>query len=122
MAEVRRRLSGLGPMEAVPRKPTAGPAHIFSLPGFQGKLGFITPLSAHHYRSCNRLRLTAAGALRPCLFGDDEIKVKTPLRQGGSDGCLAALFAEAISQKSSRFASPSAMFPLNGSSMVSIGG
>jgi len=62
MAEVRRRLAGLGSMEAVRRQATAGPAHIFRIPGFKGELGFITPISANHCRTCNRLRLTAAGA------------------------------------------------------------
>jgi GTP 3',8-cyclase len=122
MAEVRRRLAGLGPMAAVPRQATAGPAHIFRPPGFRGELGFITPISSHHCQTCNRLRLTASGALRPCLFGEAEIDVKTSLRQEGSDGSLAALFAEAISQKSAGVALPPASFPLNGSSMVSIGG
>ena len=122
MAEVRRRLAGLGPMEAVHRQATAGPAHIFRLPGFTGELGFITPVTAHHCQTCNRLRLTAAGALRPCLFGDAETDVKTPLRQGASDSWLAALFAGAVSQKSARFSLPPAAFPRHGSSMVSIGG
>ena len=121
MAEVRRRLAGLGPMEVVPRQATAGPAHIFQVPGFQGELGFITPISAHHCQTCNRLRLTAAGALRPCLFGDTEIDVKPPLRQGASDAWLSSLISEAISQKSGRF-SPPASFPLHSSPMVSIGG
>jgi cyclic pyranopterin phosphate synthase len=122
MAEVRRRLAGLGPMEAVHRRATAGPAQIFRMPGFQGELGFITPISSHHCRTCNRLRLTAAGALRPCLFGDAEIDVKTSLRQGASEGWLASLFAEAISQKSASFSLAPAPFPLHSSSMVSIGG
>lgn len=122
MAEVRRRLAGLGPMEVVPRQATAGPAHIFRVPGFQGELGFITPITAHHCQTCNRLRLTAAGALRPCLFGEAEIDVKTPLRQGTSDSWLASLITEAISQKSTRFSLPPASFPLHSSSMVSIGG
>jgi cyclic pyranopterin phosphate synthase len=120
IAEVRRRLSGLGPMEAVPRQANAGPAHIFCLPGFQGKLGFITPISAHHCKTCNRLRLTLAGSLRPCLFGDAEVEIKNPLRQGASDDWLASLFAEAISQKSGTVAPGD--FPLHGSAMVSIGG
>jgi GTP 3',8-cyclase len=122
MAEVRRRLAGLGPMEIVPRQATAGPAHIFRIPGFQGELGFITPISAHHCQTCNRLRLTAAGTLRPCLFGDAEIDVKTSLRQGVSEGRLAALFAEAISEKFARFSLPSNPFSLQRSAMVSIGG
>ncbi|MHB9074279.1 MAG: hypothetical protein ACYC6G_12220 [Desulfobaccales bacterium] len=62
------------------------------------------------------------GALRPCLFGGAEIEVKTPLRQGASDGRLASLFAGAISQKSARISLPRVSFPLHSSAMVSIGG
>src|SRR5450756_923359 len=65
MEEVRRCLAGLGPLEAVRHQATNGPAQIFRLPGFRGELGFITPMSSHHCQTCNRLRLTAAGALRP---------------------------------------------------------
>jgi len=122
MEEVRRRLAGLGSLEAVRRQATNGPAQIFRLPGFRGELGFITPMSSHHCQTCNRLRLTAAGALRPCLFGDNEIDVKNPLRQGASESLLASIFAEVISQKSARFSLPPASFPLHSSSMVSIGG
>ncbi len=122
MPEVRRRLAVLGPMAAAERRTTDGPAQIFRLPGFQGELGFITPISSHHCHTCNRLRLTAAGALRPCLFGDAEIDVKTPLRQGAPEAWLASLFAEAISQKSARFSLPPAPFPLYSSCMISIGG
>jgi GTP 3',8-cyclase len=122
MAEVRRRLAVLGPMTPADRRITDGPAQIFRLPGFQGELGFITPMSSHHCQTCNRLRLTAAGALRPCLFGDAEIEVKTPLRQGASDGVLASLLTGVIGQKVARFSLPPASFPLHRSAMVSIGG
>ena len=122
MAEVRRRLAILGPMDAVPRQATAGPARIFRLPGFQGELGFITPMSAHHCGTCNRLRLTATGALRPCLLGETEIDVKAPLRQGASEAVLASVLTEAISRKFGRLACPPGNFPLQGASMVSIGG
>jgi cyclic pyranopterin phosphate synthase len=122
MEEVRRRLAGLGPMEAVHRQAAAGPARIFRVPGFKGELGFISPISAHHCRTCNRLRLTASGALRPCLFGATEIDVKNPLRQGASEGLLASVLAEAIGRKFSRLPFPPGDFPLLNSSMVSIGG
>jgi cyclic pyranopterin phosphate synthase len=122
MEEVRRRLAGLGPMEAVHRQAAAGPARIFRAPGFKGELGFISPISAHHCRTCNRLRLTASGALRPCLFGATEIDVKNPLRQGASEGLLASVLAEAIGRKFSRLPFPPGDFPLLNSSMVSIGG
>jgi cyclic pyranopterin phosphate synthase len=122
MEEVRRRLAGLGPMEAVRRQATHGPAQIFRIPGFRGELGFITPISSHHCQTCNRLRLTAAGALRPCLFGETEIDVKNPLRHGASEGLLASVFAGAISQKIGRLTCPPGDFPRHAASMVSIGG
>jgi cyclic pyranopterin phosphate synthase len=95
MAEVRRRLQVLGPMEAKTRKDTAGPARTFRLPGFPGELGFISAISEHHCPTCNRLRLTAAGKLRPCLFGAAELDLKGPLRQGVDDEFLGNLFQEA---------------------------
>jgi cyclic pyranopterin phosphate synthase len=122
MEEVRRCLAGLGPLEAVRHQATNGPAQIFRLPGFRGELGFITPMSSHHCQTCNRLRLTAAGALRPCLFGDNEIDVKNPLRQGASEGLLASVLAGAIRQKIGRPDCPPGDFPLHAASMVSIGG
>jgi cyclic pyranopterin phosphate synthase len=109
-------------MAAGGRQATDGPAQIFRLPGFQGELGFISPMSAHHCCSCNRLRLTAAGALRPCLLDDAEIDLKTPLRHGASEARLASLFSEAISQKSARALLPLNPFPLHNAAMVNIGG
>lgn len=121
LEEVRRRLAVLGPVKAIPSGATAGPARIFRLPGFCGEVGFISPISEHHCGTCNRLRLTATGALRPCLFGGTEIDLKGPLRQGQPDGLLESIFAEAISRK---LVLPS--FPvcdsLPGTSMVAIGG
>jgi len=99
MAEVRRRLAVLGPMEAVHRQATNGPAHIFRIPGFKGELGFITPISAHHCRTCNRLRLSSDGKIRPCLLQSQELDLKGPLRQGVSDGLIGYLFQEAIRLK-----------------------
>jgi len=122
MTEVRHRLALLGPMTAMVHRDTDGPAQIFRLPGFQGELGFITPISSHHCRTCNRLRLTAAGGLRPCLFTKTEIDVKTPLRQGADDARLTSLLGAAISQKSTSISLPPAPFRPYSSSMVSIGG
>ncbi|MDI6853436.1 MAG: GTP 3',8-cyclase MoaA [Deltaproteobacteria bacterium] len=99
MPEVCRRLAVLGDMQVVDRQPTAGPAEIVRPVGFRGELGFISPVSRHHCPTCNRLRLTAAGRLRPCLFADLEIDIKTPLRQGASEAELASLFEEAVRTK-----------------------
>ena len=122
MEEVHRRLLSLGVMEEVPPRPTAGPAHILHPRGFQGNIGFISAVSEHHCRRCNRLRLTAAGRLRPCLFSPQEIDLKGPLRQGASDQDLCRLFGQAIKLKTcsppTRLTKPS----LPVTPMVSIGG
>ena len=99
MDEVRRRLSSLGVMEEVAPEPTAGPARIVQPPGFEGNIGFISAVSHHHCQHCNRLRLTAAGKLRPCLFSPQELDLKGPLRQGASDEELRQLFQQAMKQK-----------------------
>jgi cyclic pyranopterin phosphate synthase len=122
MATVRRRLEKLGPMDPVARTATAGPARTFRLPGYQGELGFISSVSDHHCPTCNRLRLTAAGYLRPCLFAAPELDLKTPLRQGADDEALGRLFREAIGMKkfAARPGAPDCPFP--GRAMVGIGG
>jgi len=61
---------------------TWGPASYFQFPGAAGTVGFISPLSRHFCAECNRLRVTADGRIRPCLFSDMEFDVLTPLRHG----------------------------------------
>ena len=122
MTEVRRRLAGLGPLEAVTSSATAGPARTFRVPGFRGELGFISAVSDHHCPTCNRLRLTAAGWLRPCLFAAPELDIKTPLRQGASDEALAQLFREAIRLKGCVSPNPALASSWPHRDMVSIGG
>jgi cyclic pyranopterin phosphate synthase len=99
IAEVRRRLAPLGRFVEVTPPATAGPARIFKIPGFVGELGFISPMSEHHCNSCNRLRLTAQGRLRPCLLASEEVAVKEVMRQGCSDEDLISLFREAEERK-----------------------
>ncbi|MBI4644132.1 MAG: GTP 3',8-cyclase MoaA [Deltaproteobacteria bacterium] len=122
MAEVRRRLAVLGEREPLTRKTCAGPARIFRFPGFRGELGFISAISEHQCPECNRLRLTAAGRLRPCLFGAAEIDIKGPLRQGADDAALGRLFREAVNLKAWKpeFTDPDTFHPCR--QMVSIGG
>ena len=124
MAEVRRRLAVLGPLEPLIREAAAGPARTFRLPGFRGELGFISPMSEHHCRTCNRLRLSSDGKIRPCLLRSQELDLKGPLRQGVSDGLLGYLFQEAIRLKHPKASNP---WSCSGSCrndlpMVSIGG
>lgn len=79
-----------------------GPARYFEFPGAQGTVGFISPLSRHFCGECNRVRLTADGKLRPCLFSDDEYDVRAALRgQVGADvdGAVRAVFAAVLGAK-----------------------
>ena len=72
-----------------------GPARYWEFPGAKGTVGFISAMSNHFCAQCNRVRLTADGKLRPCLFSDTELDVREALRTGDDDGVRAA-FAEAL--------------------------
>lgn len=75
--------AGIGPLEPVDddELPSgAGPAIYYRLPGAKGTVGFISAMSNHFCSSCNRLRLTADGKIRPCLFSDREIDVMEAIR------------------------------------------
>ncbi len=73
-----------------------GPARYYRAPGALGTIGVITPISHTYCASCNRVRLTADGRLRTCLFGDHEVDLRTPLRAGIP---LEALVARALDEK-----------------------
>jgi cyclic pyranopterin phosphate synthase len=81
--EILRRLEAISSLEPVmgPERGN-GPARYFQLKGARGTIGVITPMSHTYCGSCNRVRLTADGRLRTCLFGDDEVDLRTPLREG----------------------------------------
>jgi cyclic pyranopterin phosphate synthase len=100
--EIMDRISTLGeltPIEWRGQGGQGGPARLYRLPGAKGILGFISPLSNHFCGSCNRLRLTADGKIRPCLFSETEIDLKTPLRSGCDDAELSRLISIALSVK-----------------------
>ena len=98
-AEIRREIeTALGPLEPA-KMSGAGPARYYRLPGAQGTLGFITPISEHFCTRCNRLRLTADGRLRPCLLSDREIDLREPLRRGADVSGIKALILHAIECK-----------------------
>ncbi|MGQ9921597.1 MAG: GTP 3',8-cyclase MoaA [Desulfobacca sp.] len=102
LTEIQTRLRPLGALQRLPREAHAGPAMRYRFPGAPGEIGFIGPVSQHFCADCNRLRLTADGRLRPCLFQDEEIAIKGPLRAGASDADLQELFRQAVHRKPSR--------------------
>ena len=97
--EMVKRVKRVGDLSLEPAAESSGPARLCSLPGAKGKVGFIAPLSYHFCGSCNRLRLTADGKLRTCLFSEKELDLKEPLRAGASIEELAHIFRLAATQK-----------------------
>ncbi|HSJ09126.1 MAG TPA: GTP 3',8-cyclase MoaA [Longimicrobiales bacterium] len=80
--EMLERVRGIGDLAPVAGPPGNGPATYFRFDGAAGTVGVITPMSHNYCERCNRMRLTADGKLRPCLFGDLETDLRTPLRAG----------------------------------------
>ena len=101
IAEIKDRIRRIGNLIKIPRTHADGPAERYRLEGAQGEIGFIGALSCHFCDSCNRLRLTASGGLRPCLLSDHQLDLKKPLRKGCSDKELAGLFLAAVENKPS---------------------
>ncbi len=97
-SEVRARIEReLGPLVPVDRQsePGVGPAIPYQLAGARGRVAFISAMSAPFCDTCNRLRLTADGLLRACLFDGGEVDTK-PLLRGGLEGDQAEALAQAM--------------------------
>ncbi|MDY6905089.1 MAG: GTP 3',8-cyclase MoaA [Thermodesulfobacteriota bacterium] len=97
--EIRDRIAGLGDLTPLGSVEAGGTAERFAFTGARGELGFISPVSRHFCRTCNRLRLTADGKLKPCLLSDTFVDIKGPLRVGATDDELAGIFREAVCRK-----------------------
>ncbi len=93
--EMRLALSVFG-LEPTSGPTGNGPARNYRIPGALGTIGFISPLGEHFCESCNRLRLTADGKLRPCLALPTELSLREALRAGQS---IDPLIGRAIAQK-----------------------
>ncbi len=91
-------MPGLEPLPAEEQPLGFGPATYYRFPGAEGTVGFISPMSNHFCGRCNRLRLTADGKLRPCLFSDLEYDVKEAV-QAKDDAAIRAVFNLAAGNK-----------------------
>ena len=98
-AEALDSLRGLGELEPAPGPWGNGPATYYRFPGAPGTVGVITPMSHNYCERCNRMRLTADGQLRPCLFGSLQTNLRDPLRRGED---LGPLIAETLRTKPER--------------------
>ncbi len=89
-------------MEPLPRAGDVagnGPCHYFAVPGFQGRIGFISAVSHKFCSECNRIRLTSEGFLKTCLQYDNGVELKTILRGGGTDEDLRRAIGQALAEK-----------------------
>jgi cyclic pyranopterin phosphate synthase len=97
-AAVRAMVEEIHPLRALPREPHST-ARVFEFADGQGEIGFVNPVSEPFCADCNRLRLTADGKLRTCLFSRHETDLRGPLRAGASDGELGEIVAAAAWRK-----------------------
>jgi cyclic pyranopterin phosphate synthase len=86
----------IAPLSVVEGNHGGGPARYCRLEGAVGKIGLISPLSRHFCDRCNRLRVTADGKIKPCLFSDQELDLRPYLDQPAQ---LKEVFLEALKQK-----------------------
>lgn len=102
---------------------------VWGVPGFAGKVGFVTSMSQHFCGSCNRLRLTADGNLKVCLFGAAEISLRDALRRPPQSGNedndqsqVVQLISQAVKRKKAKHAGMFELARMKNRPMILIGG
>jgi cyclic pyranopterin phosphate synthase len=98
-AQVKECLEALGKLEPCAPGAGNGPARYYRFAGAKGSVGFITAVTEHFCVNCNRLRLTADGKLRLCLFSEEEIDLKQALREGISIEKLKEILRQGAARK-----------------------
>jgi GTP 3',8-cyclase len=96
--EIRTAIDAVYPLEPEPREPHAT-ARVHHFKDGRGTIGFINPVSEPFCGDCNRIRLTADGRLRTCLFSLNETDLRGPIRQGADDGELEQRIRDAVWRK-----------------------
>jgi GTP 3',8-cyclase len=97
-AEIRSMIDAVHPLEAQPRE-SHSTARVYRFRDGQGEIGFVNPVSEPFCGDCNRLRLTAEGSLRTCLFSMHETNLRAPLRDGAGDAELEHIVRDAVWRK-----------------------
>jgi cyclic pyranopterin phosphate synthase len=96
--EIRAAIHEHFPLEPEPREPHAT-ARVYRFADGRGRIGFINPVSEPFCGDCNRIRLTADGRLRTCLFSLNETDLRAPLRAGATDDDLERIIRDAVWRK-----------------------
>lgn len=113
-----------GPLEPVGEE-VNGIAKIWRVPGHVGTVGFITSMTDHFCATCSRMRLTADGHLKVCLFGGSEVDLRPALRGGATDSDIAAQIDAAVARKKAHHAGMYDMYEIADTKnrpMIKIGG
>src|SRR3954451_15124418 len=97
-AEVRAMVEAQPPLRELPREPHST-ARVYAFADGKGEIGFVNPVTEPFCADCNRIRLTADGKLRTCLFSEHETDLRGPLREGASDAELERIVRDAVWRK-----------------------
>jgi cyclic pyranopterin phosphate synthase len=97
-AEIREAIRAVYPLEPEPREPSST-SRVYRFADGPGRIGFINPVSEPFCADCNRVRLTADGRLRTCLFSLNETDLREPMRAGASDDELEQIIRDAVWRK-----------------------
>jgi cyclic pyranopterin phosphate synthase len=119
--EIRAAIDEVYPLEAEPREPNST-ARVYRFADGHGRIGFINPVSEPFCGDCNRVRLTADGRLRTCLFSLNETDLRGPIRSGASDDELEAIIRGAVWRKELKHRVGDPGFVQPARSMSAIGG
>jgi GTP 3',8-cyclase len=119
--EIRAAIHAVYPLEAEPRE-AHSTARVYRFADGKGKIGFINPVSEPFCGDCNRIRLTADGRLRTCLFSLNETDLRAPLRSGVSDDEIEQIVRDAVWRKELKHRVNEPGFVQPARSMSAIGG
>jgi cyclic pyranopterin phosphate synthase len=119
--EIRVAIHAVHPLEPLPREPHAT-ARVYRFADGRGKIGFINPVSEPFCGDCNRIRITADGRLRTCLFSLNETDLRTVMRSGADDGELERTIRDAVWRKELKHHVGEAGFIQPARTMSAIGG
>jgi cyclic pyranopterin phosphate synthase len=120
-AEIRAAIEAVYPLEPERREPSAT-ARVYRFADGIGRIGFINPVSEPFCGDCNRIRVTAEGRLRTCLFSLNETDLRTPRRSGADDAELEQIIRDAVWRKELKHHVGEAGFVRPARSMSAIGG
>lgn len=121
-AETRERIEAAhGPLQPLADDPHAT-ARTFTRPGWRGRVGFVASMTAPFCAGCNRLRITADGSLKVCLFGPAEVSLRDAVRAGATDAEVGALVEAALAGKHAAHAGTDVLAATPNRPMITIGG